>query len=64
MAKIIRVLGSEKCYLMDDGTKVPFAEKGKIIMPSKKIETVSIDEAVEVLEQKPKKKKRSYKRKK
>jgi len=28
--EVVRVLGSERCYLMDDGTKVPFAERDKI----------------------------------
>ena len=53
--KIVKVLGSERMYLMDDGSKRPF--KGD------KPETVTIEEAIEVLEQKPKKK-RTYKRKK
>jgi hypothetical protein len=39
-----RVLGSERCYLMSDGSKIPFEEKdkifgsrGKILQPETKI---------------------------
>jgi hypothetical protein len=27
---VLKVLGSERCYLMTDGSKVPFAERDKI----------------------------------
>ena len=27
---VLKVLGSERCYLMKDGTKVPFSERDKI----------------------------------
>jgi hypothetical protein len=52
--KIKKVLGSEKMYLMEDGTKRPF--KGTK-------ETVTIEQAIEVLEQKPKKKRKKRKKK-
>lgn len=58
--KVLKVLGSERMYLMSDGSKISFDDKEKIF---KKIETVTIEEAIEVLEQKPKNK-RKYKRKK
>jgi hypothetical protein len=54
--KIIKVLGSKRMYLMDDGSKRPF--KSDI-----KKETVTIDDAIEVLEQKPKKKRKRRKKK-
>ena len=60
--KIKRVLGSERMYLMEDGSKVPF--KGDVTVSNDMPETVTIDEAVEVLEQKPKKKRRKRKKKK
>jgi len=27
--KVVKVLGSERVYLMDDGSKIPFGELGK-----------------------------------
>jgi hypothetical protein len=63
MMKIIKVLGSERVYLMEDGSKRPFKLDILSEVDAPPVETVTIDEAIEVLEQKPKKK-RKYKRKK
>jgi ethanolamine utilization protein EutQ (cupin superfamily) len=53
--KIIKVLGDERMYLMSDGSKRPFGYKQ--VEPVEVIpETVTIDEAVQVLESKKKRK--------
>jgi len=28
--EVVRVLGSERCYLMSDGSKIPFSERERI----------------------------------
>jgi len=52
--KIIKVLGSEKMYLMSDGSKRPFDYKKQVM--NEILETVTIDEAVQVLQGKKKRK--------
>jgi hypothetical protein len=59
--KLLKVLGSEKVYLFEDGEKVPFGDRKRFNEKRKQVETVSIDEAVEVLEKPKKKKKRGKK---
>jgi hypothetical protein len=34
---VVKVLGSERCYLMSDGSKVPFSERDKIFGKKGKI---------------------------
>lgn len=53
---IIKVLGNEKCYLYDNGDKVPFDEVDQYVLDYKAKQISN-----EVLKSKPKKRRRSKK---
>lgn len=59
--KVIKVLGDERCYLMDNGQKIPFKDKHLAFPKKRIIETVTVEQANAILNQ-PKKRRGRKKR--
>lgn len=57
--KIVKILGSEKCYLMEDGSKVPFGEFKNLMIEARKkkiLEQKEINRPIKIKKRRRKKK--------